>query len=744
MSQEFDPYHRWLGIPPEEQPANHYRLLGLVQLESDVEVIRDAAERQIGHVRRYGLGKHSELSQRILNELAAAKACLQDPERKSEYDAQLRKKLKASKPQPAQEPKKEVPQVFRATELPPPPSRMPPELPGRLPDTVPAAMPQRAEVPATGGSVLKWIAVGGGAAAGLVLAVSLAVYVAWHGKEGGQGKVPPAAGRLSPEPASRPVEQPRPRPPKLAKIPDQSAEEGRTVEVKAEVADRGTAPGDLLFGLVQGPQGAMVDAEAGVFRWTPGPGQAGVKHLVTLQVAAREASELAGRATFTISVQEASLLPPRLQSIPEREVEAGGKLEFVVKASDPNQPPRKLEYALVDPPAWGRIDARSGTVTLKPPEDDRGGSYHMLVRVTSDTPKALSVEGPLGVVVTPRAQPSEDMGNKTPEPPDLSGLAEIKGLSGSLNPVLMDVRQTAMASAQNLVQRADSDPKVMPLFAGTFGGPVAAVCELNKATNKLDGVVVAFQPGRDPLTCLDAKMRTIVANMPRTTTRRVTPFGMAPGMSAPVQGAMSDARAGAMGGQPAEESGTNETADDMGSMGLNSMQMATARMQALQTFWADVRLNGCLQFKQGTRHGAAATWEPDGQRAFWGNYERGKRHDFCCLFKNDQPRIVVVFDQGQAGSVYLLSNNRVKKTFADEEEARRDATAQALLEELDEIEARLKRDQQEMDKLIKKTIQWRVANFNQYKQFLMRMRMEGRGAQQKQGIQDSQRAAELR
>ena len=27
MADDFNPYHVWLGIPPEEQPANHYRLL---------------------------------------------------------------------------------------------------------------------------------------------------------------------------------------------------------------------------------------------------------------------------------------------------------------------------------------------------------------------------------------------------------------------------------------------------------------------------------------------------------------------------------------------------------------------------------------------------------------------------------------------------------------------------------------------------------------------------------------------
>ena len=89
MAGSFDPYHRWLGIPPKHQPADHYRLLGLERFEDDVEVIRDAAERQMAHVRGYALGKHADLSQKILNELATAKACLLDPGKKAEYDQRL-------------------------------------------------------------------------------------------------------------------------------------------------------------------------------------------------------------------------------------------------------------------------------------------------------------------------------------------------------------------------------------------------------------------------------------------------------------------------------------------------------------------------------------------------------------------------------------------------------------------------------------------------------------------------------
>ena len=91
MSGTFDPYHRWLGIPAKHQPPNYYRLLGLELLEDDPEVIRDAVEQRMAHVRTYQLGQYAALSQRILNELATAKACLLDPVKKAAYDGLFRR-----------------------------------------------------------------------------------------------------------------------------------------------------------------------------------------------------------------------------------------------------------------------------------------------------------------------------------------------------------------------------------------------------------------------------------------------------------------------------------------------------------------------------------------------------------------------------------------------------------------------------------------------------------------------------
>jgi hypothetical protein len=97
MSQ-FDPYHKWLGIPAKDQPPNLYRLLGVELLESDFDVIENAADQRTRHVRSFQMGAHQEESQRLLNEISQAKVVLLDPQRKAAYDQQLAAKVDAPPP----------------------------------------------------------------------------------------------------------------------------------------------------------------------------------------------------------------------------------------------------------------------------------------------------------------------------------------------------------------------------------------------------------------------------------------------------------------------------------------------------------------------------------------------------------------------------------------------------------------------------------------------------------------------
>ncbi|MDY0166451.1 MAG: prenyltransferase/squalene oxidase repeat-containing protein [Thermoguttaceae bacterium] len=124
----FDPYRKWLGIPAEEQPPHHYRLLGIGLFESDTDVIANAADRQMVHVRSFQSGKYAALSQKILNELATARVCLLDPQKRMAYDAALKLKF-STKP--------------AAT----PPSAPPPS-PGPPPGPPPAPVATAVAVPA--------------------------------------------------------------------------------------------------------------------------------------------------------------------------------------------------------------------------------------------------------------------------------------------------------------------------------------------------------------------------------------------------------------------------------------------------------------------------------------------------------------------------------------------------------------------------------------------------------------------
>jgi WD40 repeat protein len=92
---EFDAYHKWLGIPPKEQPPNHYRLLSLNLFESDGDVIDAAANRQSAFLRHNATGPYGEQSQKLLNEVSEAQICLLVPEQKAKYDKALREEVAA-------------------------------------------------------------------------------------------------------------------------------------------------------------------------------------------------------------------------------------------------------------------------------------------------------------------------------------------------------------------------------------------------------------------------------------------------------------------------------------------------------------------------------------------------------------------------------------------------------------------------------------------------------------------------
>ena len=87
MAESFDPYHKWLAIPQEDQPPSHYRLLAIESGEQDEEVISNAADQRISHLKILEMGEHGETATALISEIEEARDCLLDPEKRSTYES---------------------------------------------------------------------------------------------------------------------------------------------------------------------------------------------------------------------------------------------------------------------------------------------------------------------------------------------------------------------------------------------------------------------------------------------------------------------------------------------------------------------------------------------------------------------------------------------------------------------------------------------------------------------------------
>jgi hypothetical protein len=244
---DFDPYYQWLAIPPKDQPPNHYRLLAVELFESNTDVIANAADQRMSHIRSFQTGKYSAFSQRLLNEIAAAKICLLNPAKKDAYDRQLRQQSATPPPAPpvaSSPPAPAVPPLGHAPYWPEPlvlgrvpatpvaPSPVPAEQTDDLaflkaraitPRAIPLAKPKQSS-----DKKQLWIGLGvvGGAAA-VLLAVVLAYKLGQGGKE-------IASTESNPSPTTAPPTEKKPVSPKPQ---DYSEKTAKHVEQPAEPLD---------------------------------------------------------------------------------------------------------------------------------------------------------------------------------------------------------------------------------------------------------------------------------------------------------------------------------------------------------------------------------------------------------------------------------------------------------------------------------------------------------------------------
>lgn len=528
MPTSFDPYHTWLGIPPEEQPPNHYRLLGITVFETNADAISNACDRQMLLLRTFQAGKHSALSQKLLNEVAAAKICLLDPDKKAVYNEQLRRNLDEQKgtepsgPGDVEAPLFDFqPSEAQAAQL--SAARRRPKLRWNSPTILAGA---------AGGAVIvclvvvfallrgptdladlklekiEPVTVNEGDVATVTARVEDADF--WQGKvayrlapgspkgarideqtgkftwrTGASGEYRVTVRAVAEAPKAddevtfpirvrrkkEPSDQPAAKPPVLAAIPDQAVPAGKRISVSVDVEDPGDPGAELEFSLGPGaPPDMRINPKTGRITWQPAADSPAGEFPVTVLVASDAPGNPTAEASFAVRVSAAETAKaPVLALIPDQVVEAGEQFGFSVAVEDPGMPVAQLQFGLAPgAPEGMKIDSREGRIDWTPPEDEAAGTYPVTVLATSTAEGGLSAKKTFTIEV--KARPDAGPKLAVPdEPSQTAVLVQVKELFEE------EYRQTKpharLALAARLIRHAQ----------GSQGQPAERYVMLNEA-----------------------------------------------------------------------------------------------------------------------------------------------------------------------------------------------------------------------------------------------------------------------
>lgn len=661
MSEPFDPYYQWLGIAPAHQPVDHYRLLGLAPLESDPQVIRAAADQRFTYLRTFQLSKHADVAERLLNEMAAAKACLLDPEKKARYDATLgatRKPAPATdsngtnslgtRPQPA-------PLLASPLSSPPPPP--PPILPPLR------SAPPRLIRPALLGSASRqttWIAI----AIGSALAVGTLVVVAMLST----GNTPrPVALTTSHSPATQPQPaQPVEVPPKTTATPAPSV----SPQNPAPEPSAGEHP--AWPSVIAGARPALVRILAS----SGSVSQSGMGFLIDSRGIVVTNSHLVHQArhlqvTF-VNGLDASVLGQPV-------VDLGKDLALVRIATSPLAP-QPLRLARSEPApkqpvlALGLLWDHS-----RPAKAHATVADVRLAQEIFDSPAANQSPGGVfaGADFDPSARWIETflpVSQFQTGSPLIGPTGEVVGLC------------TWLGRSKNGI------------------GYALSSIELQRAL-----AAVRLEDFSQPTPSKDARLAPAAASQPVDSLANVQlPDGSIRLSSGQLfRESMITVDRDAASRLKSTAQNRNDTV--LALVGRNQFKTAYVEFEQRRGH-EDDSLQGTAvacdtdghaiyqaTYETGKRHGWAMLWTPSGQRIYACQYDHGNRQGPACLFKNDQLRLLVQFDAGRRTASVLLTGGKVAALARNNDEAANQQDLQNALATLAELDANLESTASELE-----------------------------------------------
>lgn len=171
-------------------------------------------------------------------------------------------------------------------------------------------------------------------------------------------------------------------PPVLAAIPPQTVAEQSLLTFTAHATDP-DAGQKLTYSLgLDAPAGAALDADTGVFTWTPSEEQGPGSYSFALRALDNGTPARSAIQRVAVTVTEANRAPV-LDAIADRTINEGSLFSFTAGATDPDVPANPLTYSLdAGFPVGAAIDPKTGVFTWTPTEAQGPGVYPLTVRVS--------------------------------------------------------------------------------------------------------------------------------------------------------------------------------------------------------------------------------------------------------------------------------------------------------------------------------------------------------------------------
>jgi len=155
--------------------------------------------------------------------------------------------------------------------------------------------------------------------------------------------------------------------PVLDAIGDRVVDELTELSFTATATDADLPANGLTFSLMGAPDGASIDADTGLFTWTPGEAQGPGSYRFEVVVTDDGAGALSDAGTLAVTMNEVNLAPV-LDPIGGRTVSEGELLSFTIGATDADLPANALTFSADGLPSGASFDPSTRTFSWMPVE----------------------------------------------------------------------------------------------------------------------------------------------------------------------------------------------------------------------------------------------------------------------------------------------------------------------------------------------------------------------------------------